>query len=336
MIRPALCILALIFVILASSGAQAHESQPGTLVLRQVAGDRYEVTWRAPIYFGRPHPARLEIPAHWKTVIGPTVRMLADSEVFRSVVTIGVKDVEGSIIRFPGLENTITDVFVRINRLDGTSMTAVARPSKPFAQLRGERRWHITAKEYIALGFHHILQGLDHLLFILGLLLIVKSRMMLLKTVTTFTVAHSITLALATLGYANAPLPPLNAAIALSILFLGPEIVRSWRGETSLTIRFPWAVAFVFGLLHGFGFASGLSTAGMPKAELPLALLFFNVGVELGQLVFVCTALALVWSFKVLEVRWPRWAAAMPGYVVGSLGAYWTIQRTVILLGGLR
>jgi hydrogenase/urease accessory protein HupE len=314
----------------------AHESQPGTLDLRQVDKDRYEVTWRVPIYFGRPHPARLELPVHWKTVVEPTMRLLPDSQVFRSVVTVGSGGVEGSTLRFLGLEKTITDVFVRLNRLDGTVMTAIVRPSKPYAQLRGERTWYTTAGEYTGLGFHHILQGIDHLLFVLGLLLIVKGRMTLLKTITAFTVAHSITLAIATLGYARAPLPLLNAAIALSILFLGPEIVRSWRGETSLTIRYPWMVAFLFGLLHGFGFASGLSTTGMPKAELPMALLFFNVGVELGQLVFVFTALALVRSFKVLEVRWPRWAEALPGYTVGSLGAYWTIQRTVIILGGLR
>lgn len=334
--RNVLSMLVLLLALGASADLYAHESQPGTLDLRQVARDRYEVVWRAPIYFGRPHPARLELPEHWKTVVAPTLRQLADSQVFRSVVTVGQKGVEGSILRFPGLANTITDVFVRLNRLDGTTMTAVVRPSKPYAQLRGERAWHTTAGEYIGLGFHHILLGVDHLLFVLGLLLIVKGRMILLKTVTAFTIAHSITLAIATLGYASAPLPPLNAAIALSILFLGPEIVRCWRGETSLTIRYPWVVAFLFGLLHGFGFASGLSTTGMPKAELPLALLFFNVGVELGQLVFVFTALALVRSFKVLEVRWPRWAVVLPGYTVGSLGAYWTIQRTVILLGGLR
>ena len=294
------------------------------------------MTWRAPIYYGRPHPARLELPGSWKTVVEPTERLLADSQVFRRVVTVGEKGVEGSVIRFPGLERTVTDVFVRMNRLDGTTLTAVVRPTKPYAQLRGERTWHTTAGEYIGLGFHHILQGVDHLLFVLGLLLIVKSRMMLLSTVTAFTVSHSITLAIATLGYARAPLPPLNAAIALSILFLGPEVVRSWRGETSLTIRYPWVVAFLFGLLHGFGFASGLSTTGMPKAELPLALLFFNVGVELGQLVFVALALALERSFRVLEIRWPRAVEALPGYAVGSLGAYWTIQRTVILIGGLR
>ncbi len=334
--RTVLFLAALCVAGAASTAASAHESQPGTLELRQVGTDRYEVTWRAPIYFGRPHPARLELPEHWRTVVEPTVRVLSDSQVFRSVVVVGSGGVEGSVVRFPGLDRTITDVFVRLSRLDGTSMAAVVRPTKPHAQLRGERNWVTTAGEYIGLGFHHILQGVDHLLFVLGLLLIVQGRMLLLKTVTAFTVAHSITLAIATLGYASAPLSPLNAAIALSILFLGPEIVRSWRGETSLTIRYPWVVAFLFGLLHGFGFASGLSTTGMPKAELPPALLSFNVGVELGQLVFVFTALALVRSFRVLAVRWPRWAEALPAYAVGGLGAYWTIQRTLILLGGLR
>jgi hydrogenase/urease accessory protein HupE len=334
-LAPALLILLTLIGGIVRS-ASSHESQPGTLELRQVATDRYEVTWRAPIYYGQPHPARLELPDLWKTVVEPTERLLADSQLFRRVVTVGEKGVEGSVVRFPGLERTTTDVFVRMNRLDGTTTTAVVRPTKPYAQLRGERTWQTTAGEYIGLGFHHILQGVDHLLFVLGLLLIVKSRRMLLSTVTAFTVSHSITLAVATLGYARAPLPPLNAAIALSILFLGPEVVRSWRGETSLTIRYPWVVAFLFGLLHGFGFASGLSTTGMPKAELPLALLFFNVGVELGQLVFVAMALALERSFRVLEIRWPRAVEALPGYAVGSLGAYWTIQRTVILIGGLR
>ena len=191
-----------------STGVFAHESQPGMVELRQVAQDRYEVTWRAPIYYGQPHPARLELPSHWKTVVDPTMGMLSDSQVFRSVVVVGSTGVEGSILRFPGLENTITDVFVRLNRLDGTVMTAVVRPTKPYAQLRGERTWYTTAGEYIGLGFHHILQGVDHLLFVLGLMLIVKGRMALLKTITAFTIAHSITLAIATLGYANAPLPP--------------------------------------------------------------------------------------------------------------------------------
>jgi hydrogenase/urease accessory protein HupE len=189
---------------------------------------------------------------------------------------------------------------------------------------------------YVQLGIQHILLGVDHLLFVLGLLLIVSDRWMLLKTITSFTLAHSITLAIATLGYASAPLEPLNAAIALSILFLGPEIVRRWRGQTSFTIRHPWVVAFAFGLLHGFGFASGLTTMGLPQAEIPLALLLFNVGVEIGQVFFVVLILLLERAFRTLEIRWPRLVEALPGYAVGSLGAYWTIQRTLVMLGGLR
>jgi hydrogenase/urease accessory protein HupE len=189
---------------------------------------------------------------------------------------------------------------------------------------------------YVQLGLQHILLGVDHLLFVLGLLLIVSDRWMLVKTITSFTVAHSITLAIATLGHASAPLPPLNAAIALSILFLGPEIVRRWRGETSFTIRHPWVVAFAFGLLHGFGFASGLTSMGLPKAEIPLALLLFNVGVEAGQIAFVLIVILLERAFRVLEVRWPRLVERLPGYAVGTLGAYWTIQRVLLLLGGAR
>jgi len=183
------------------------------------------------------------------------------------------------------------------------------------------------------LGVHHILLGVDHLLFVLGLLLIVSNRWMLLKTITSFTLAHSITLAIATLGYASAPIPPLNAAIALSILFLGPEIVRAWRGETSFTIRHPWVVAFVFGLLHGFGFAAGLSTIGLPQREIPVSLLFFNLGVEAGQLAFVIVVLLLERAFRNLEIRWPRLVELLPGYAVGSLGAFWTIQRTLVMFG---
>src|SRR5262249_52327179 len=146
----------------------------------------------------------------------------------------------------------------------------------------------------------------------------------------------SLTLAIATLGYASAPVLPLNVAIAVSILFLGPEIVRSWRGETSLTIRQPWIVAFLFGLLHGFGLASALASAGLPSSAVPLALPSFNVGVEIGQVSFILLVVLLERSFRQLEIRWPRWAEALPGYAVGSLGAFWTIQRTAMLFGLVR
>jgi hydrogenase/urease accessory protein HupE len=239
-------------------------------------------------------------------------------------------------IRISGLEATMTDVLVRVVHADGAMETHLVRPASPVATLGGAGSPGARALAYLRLGVEHILMGVDHLLFVLGLLLIVRGGSMLFKTITAFTLAHSITLAIATLGYASAPLPPLNAAIALSILFLGPEIVRVRRGETSLAIRHPWVVAFAFGLLHGFGFATGLTTMGLPRAEIPLALLLFNLGVEVGQLLFVATLLLLARSFRVLEIRWPRFAEALPAYTVGSLGAYWTVQRTLILLGGLR
>jgi hydrogenase/urease accessory protein HupE len=307
--------------------ALAHESQPGLLELKQITTDRYEVVWRAPIYYGQPHPARLVLPADWTTVSEPTVRQLPDSALHRQVVQVEGGTIDGSVIRFAGLEATITDVYVRTTRLDGSQVSQVVRPTQPFAELRGERPWHESSREYLVLGFNHILMGIDHLLFVLGLLIIVQGRRMLIKTITAFTVAHSITLAIATLGYASVPGPPLNAAIALSILFLGPEIVRVWRGKTSFTIRHPWVVAFGFGLLHGFGFASGLSTVGMPKAEIPLALLMFNIGVEIGQIVFVVIILLIQRALRVLQFQWPRWVDFAPGYAIGSLGAMWTIQR---------
>ena len=311
--------------------ALAHESQPGLLELRQLGPERYEVIWRAPVYYGRPHPAQLQLPPDWVTVGEPTVRQLPDSALYRRVIDVAGGRVDGSIIRFPGLQATITDVFVRVSRLDGSEASLVVRPTRPFAELRGERPWHVVSWEFLVLGFNHILMGIDHLLFVLGLLIIVQGRRMLIKTITAFTLAHSITLAVATLGYAAVPGPPLNAVIALSILFLGPEIVRVWRGQTSFTIRHPWVVAFAFGLFHGFGFASGLSTVGMPRAEIPLALLMFNIGVEFGQLAFVILALTAYRALRVLEFRWPRWVDFAPGYAIGSLGAYWTIQRVVLM-----
>ena len=332
--RYALLAAAVLLVLCAglSGQALAHESQPGLLELRQLGVNRYEIVWRAPIYYGKPHPARLQLPDNWQTVGEPIVRQLPDSVLHRQIVDVKGESIDGSVIRFPGLEVTITDVFVNISRLDGSKSTLVVRPTQPYAELRGERPWYVSSREYLFLGFHHILMGIDHLLFVLGLLIIVQDRRMLIKTITAFTVAHSITLAIATLGYASVPGPPLNAAIALSILFLGPEIVRVWRGQTSFTIRHPWVVAFGFGLLHGFGFASGLSTVGMPAAEIPLALLMFNVGVEMGQIVFVVLILMIHRSLKVLAFRWPGWVDFIPGYAIGSLGAFWTIQRTAMMV----
>ena len=184
------------------------------------------------------------------------------------------------------------------------------------------------------MGVEHILLGVDHLLFVLGLLLLVTGRWLLFKTVTAFTVGHSASLALATFGFVSVPAPPLNAAIALSIVFLAAEIIRARRGERHLTARYPWIVAGAFGLLHGLGFATALTALGLPASAVPLALLLFNLGVEAGQILFVAVVLAVLASWRVLEVRWPAWATPLPVYAMGIIAAVWFVGRVSALMTG--
>jgi hypothetical protein len=314
----------------------AHESRPAYLEINETAPGRYDVLWRTPLNAGMRLPILLKFPDDVRNITEPTTQELPDSIIERRLIDARGNGLAGKRIDFVGLQGTITDVLVRVHMHDGSLSTTLVHPSKAWVEIGATRGALAVAGTYVVHGIEHISFGVDHLLFVLGLLLIVQNRWMLLKTVTAFTVAHSITLAIATFGYADAPVVPLNAAIALSILFLGPEIVRSWRGETSITIRKPWLVAFLFGLLHGFGFAGALTSAGLPRQDLPLALLSFNVGVEIGQVAFVLLIILLERSFRQLEIRWANWARSLPGYVVGSLGAFWTIQRVAILFGAAR
>lgn len=313
----------------------AHEVRPGYLELREGTPGRYDVLWK--------QPARGEFAIKIDPLFPDTCSLTGPNKqegIPGAMLTPASLECTGGLrgrtIRIAGLEAMMTDVLIRVHHADGAMETLLVRPASPMAVIGGQGDAGQRALAYLRLGVEHILMGVDHLLFVLGLLLLVRGPMMLFKTITSFTVAHSITLAVATLGYASVPLPPLNAAIALSILFLGPEIIRLRRGQTSLTIRHPWVVAFAFGLLHGFGFATGLTTMGLPRAEIPVALLLFNLGVEVGQVFFVLIMLLLQRSFRILEIRWHRWVEALPAYTVGSLGAYWTIQRMVILFQGLK
>jgi HupE/UreJ protein len=319
----------------ARSQVTTHDTMPGYLELRETGPESWDMLWK--------QPTRGELDRGLEPVFSPdctvgppeTHRSSPGALVSRATIRCEF-GLAGTTVEVTGLAAAQTDVLVRVYHADGRTETHLLTPSESSAAIGGTTSGVARGLAHFRLGVEHILQGIDHLLFVLGLLLIVPSRWMLFKTITAFTVAHSITLAVATLGYAHAPALPLNASIALSILFLGPEIVRARRGGTSLTLRHPWIVAFAFGLLHGFGFASGLLSLGLPAGEIPLALLCFNLGVEAGQLAFVALILALERAFRVLEVRWPAWVAALPAYVVGSLGAYWTIERTALLLGSWR
>jgi hydrogenase/urease accessory protein HupE len=332
--RSTIAVTGFLVTLLLISIASAHEIRPAYLQMDEIGPGRYQLLWRTPLQSGMRLPVVLRFPDGFRDVTEPATQELSDSLIERHVFDVGAQSLTGKRIEFVGLQATITDVLVRLQTLDGAHSTTLVQPSQPWVDIGGSQGPLSVARAYVVHGIEHILLGADHLLFVLGLVLLVKNRWMLIKTITAFTVAHSITLGLATFGYASIPVPPLNAAIALSILFLGPEIVRAWRGETSLTIRRPWIVAFAFGLLHGFGFASGLTQMGLPQNDIPLALFSFNVGVELGQLGFVALVLLLEQSFKVLEVHWPRPMEFLPGYTVGSLGAFWTIDRLAVMAGG--
>jgi hypothetical protein len=313
----------------------AHELQPGFLELKEAGPGRYDVLWKLPSLGNSDQrmPMAPVFPERCRLLGEPRTDRAGTAWVFTARVECN-GGLAGQVLAIDGLEAFSTDVLVRVQYLDGGVETHVLKPVQRAVTLRAADAGR-GAGAYLYLGIEHILLGVDHLLFVLGLLLIVRDRWMLVKTVTAFTVAHSITLAVATFGIATVPSAPLNAAIALSILFLGPEIVRRWRGETSFTIRHPWVVAFAFGLLHGFGFASGLAQLGLPRSEIPQALLLFNVGVELGQLAFVALVLLLERAFRQLEIRWPLIAQRLPGYLVGTLGALWTMQRVAVLLRGV-
>ena len=322
-----LCVL-MALTALSAPLVQAHDARPAYLQVDQVGLERYAIQWRTPKLSGNPLPVLLELPPNARNVIEPVTQHLSDSTLERRVVEIP-GGLAGRRIAFPGLQATITDVLVRVQLLGELATTSMVRPSQAWMDVADVPDALSVAGIYLLHGIEHILFGYDHLLFVLALLLIVRSTRVLVWTITSFTVAHSITLALAVLGVAHVPGPPVEAVIALSILLLACEIVRIRRGQPTLTWRWPWVVAFVFGLLHGFGFAGALSDVGLPPGDIPLALFAFNVGVELGQLAFVAAVLLALAMARALPMpaAITRHAQPAAGLVVGSLAAFWLVER---------
>jgi len=282
-VRAARCGATLAALLLAAP-ALAHRLSPAFFGLIETAPGVYAVQWKVSISGGLAAALEPKVPAGCTLTEEVRTSVVNEDVRFQHAAMTCPGGVGGREFEVDGLPLTSTDVLLRIDYLDGTSTNQRLTPSAPRVVIPERPSSLDVIRTYTALGIEHILLGVDHLLFVLALLLLVRGVGRLVATVTAFTVAHSVTLGAATLGFVHVPPAPVEATIALSILFLGPEIVRAWRGETSFTIRHPWVVAFAFGLLHGFGFASGLSAMGLPKDEIPLALLLFNVGVELGQL----------------------------------------------------
>ena len=316
-------------LLLVPVAASAHEARPAYLAVKEIAPGQYSVLWRTPVLAGVRLPVVHKLPDRLKNLKDPIVSELSDSLVERRWVDAGPNGLSGECIEFSGLQLTITDVLVRVQMRDGTVSTTLVRPSRPWIEIAPAPGLLAVAGAYVLHGIEHILFGFDHLLFVLALILIVRSRRVLLWTITAFTLAHSITLSLATLGVAHVPGPPVEAMIALSIVLLACEIVRTQYGQLSLTSRWPWIVAFTFGLLHGFGFASALTEIGLPQADIPLALFSFNIGVEIGQLMFIGVVLGILACAKRISMPAMITRGALPvaSYAIGSVAAFWFIER---------
>jgi hydrogenase/urease accessory protein HupE len=320
--RKALFILAL----LGSCAAQADVFRPAYLEIREFAPGQYDVLWKVPALGDRRLAAEVKFPQSVRRLSEPQGRFEGDAYLERwRVAREG--GLAGVTLAIEGIQGGVTDVIVRIEHADGTSQMERMLPDDPRITIEAAAGVQEVAWSYLLLGIEHILGGVDHLLFVLALLLIVRGGKAIILTVTAFTVAHSVTLVAATLGWVQVPGPPVEAMIALSIVFVASEIVHGLQGRSGLTARAPWVVAFSFGLLHGFGFAGALAEVGLPEKAIPVALLTFNVGVEIGQLIFVGVALAtgmLLARSSVLRGRWVDYA--LP-YAIGSVAMFWVIER---------
>ena len=318
--------ISVLLLFLIAGPVDAHEVRPGYLELREEEPGEFSALWKTPMR----GDLRLALTPHFSApmeILTPIAMRKSDDAAVQTWRMRTTEPLRGQSVRIDGLSGTMTDVLVRMEFADGTSWIKRLTPAQPSAQIPARASGLQVAGEYLKLGVEHILLGIDHLLFVLALFLITRGTGRLVKSITAFTVAHSITLGLATLGFVHMPPPPVEAVIALSIVFVAMELVHVRRGGESLTARAPWIVAFAFGLLHGFGFAGALSEVGLPQGHIPAALLFFNLGVEGGQLLFVAAVLSLFTATRRIGLAPPRWAELVPPYAIGSVAMFWVIER---------
>jgi hydrogenase/urease accessory protein HupE len=326
-LAAALCVL----LACAVSPARADEFRPAYLQLTEIAPGEYDVLWKLPA-LDESTPLKLRPVFPERTEVTGAVRatFAAGTTVQRWRIRVE-GGLAGRSIAFPDLATVPIDVLVRVVHADGAEQLGRASRSAPSLAVAGRPGPWEVARSYTVLGVEHILGGIDHLLFVLALLLLVDGVRRLVATITAFTVAHSITLGGAALGVVALPGPPVEAAIALSIVFVAAEILKARDGVPTITQRRPWVVAFTFGLLHGLGFASALAEVGLPTGSIPLALVCFNIGVELGQLAFVAATLLAIragrWASRRLGLSAPAWIGRVPPYAIGGVASFWAIQR---------
>jgi hydrogenase/urease accessory protein HupE len=312
--------------------AVAHEIRPAFLQVREIEPQVYDLLWKTPARGDMRLALNVIQPPECANISQPRATMV-DGAVIERWRMQCADGLVGKEIAIENLARTLTDAIVRIELLDRSPQTLRLTPDQPSAKIPDRQPWTDVAASYFVLGVEHILLGFDHLLFVLALLILIPDPRRLIAAVTAFTVAHSLTLAGTTFGWVRLPIAPVEATIALSIMFVAVEIMRVRAGQESLTARMPWLASFAFGLLHGFGFAGALREIGMQEDATALALLFFNLGVETGQVAFIAAVLGLVWAYRRLGPQPPAWALRAPVYVIGAAAAFWFAERTAGMIG---
>ena len=328
---PIVPILFLLFTIIFANDCLAHEIRPGFLEIKESEPGLFDVKWKVPTRGNRALAITPKLPNNLKKVGLSSSYKIPGAWVELSTYESG-SPILGKTISIDGLNSVQTDVLLQINMIDGTNFSAILRPNSPSYNIPLEPTKFGVALSYWEMGLTHILEGIDHLLFLLAIMLIITGLGNLLKTITAFTVAHSMTLGLATLGFVNVPVAPTEAVISLSIVFLAVEIVRDKMGEKTITRSYPWIIAFIFGLFHGLGFANALFEIGLPQNSIPLALLMFNVGVETGQIIFLLVVLIFLSILRRVNIYWPKGTWRLAPYTIGGIAGFWTIQRIISFL----
>ncbi len=323
-------LIVLTLALLLPATAFAHEVRPALLQITQGGPAHYQVLWKQPTLGDvairlEPHLSGGTLEAQ------PSDQFAAPGYLVKTWSVDGTVPLDGQTVTIEGLEQTITDVLVRVTTADGRKVDAVIVPQHPSLRLELAAPSGLAVPAYLRLGIAHILTGFDHLSFVFGLLLLVGVGWRIVKAVTAFTVAHSITLTAAALGLVHVPSAVIECLVALSIIFVAAELLPRPGRERTLTRQYPWIIAFVFGLLHGFAFAGALAEVGLPANAVPASLFLFNVGVEVGQLMFIAAAVAAIYATRWVRARvrldLSAPARAVPPYAIGCFAAFWFIER---------
>jgi hydrogenase/urease accessory protein HupE len=332
-LRQVTRLLLLVLALLAPAAANAHEVRPALLQLTEGPAGTWTAFWKQPAVGDMALSLTPHLSSGWLET-APADQYAAPGYLVKVWTLRATAPLDGQTVTIQGLEGSITDALVEIEQADGRRASAVLTPQSPSLTLHLSGPAVLAMPAYLKLGIEHILTGVDHLLFVLGLLLLVGLNWRIVKTVTGFTVAHSITLTAAALGWIHVDAAVVEVLVALSIVFVAAELIPRRGGKETLTRRFPWVVAFVFGLLHGLAFAGGLAAVGLPHGAVAGALLLFNLGVEIGQLIFLAAAAGVILALRRVRASWPRregaWVRSTAPYAIGVLSTFWFFERLAV------